>query len=313
MKKIFLLLLISLGFFSCSTDDDSYNNDPTPESSVVRLLSVNAITNQIELLNLGNSTVNVADYYLCLGPGRYPRVGDIAVGSTNLAPNQRVILNYELNEAAEGILLFTTNTFTSTDPEVLLDYIQYGAPNQVRVENAVIAGRWDNEANFIDGGSPYTFTGTADQFGSGFWESTFIESRVVRITEVNTTTNEIELSNFGNVSVNVGNYWLCLGPGNYEQISNIASGTTDLAPNQTVSITYNLGTAEGVGIFATNTFGSTDPEVLLDYMQYGGANQDRVNQAVQAGRWDSETNFVQGASPYRFNGNAADIGVTFWE
>ncbi|WP_299364135.1 hypothetical protein [Winogradskyella sp.] len=171
MKKIFLLLLITIGCFSCSSDDDSYNdNEPIPETSVVRLLSVNAITNEVEISNLGNATVNVENYYLCLGPGRYPRIGDIATGSTNLAPDQSVTLNYELSEAAEGILLFTTNTFTSTDPDVLLDYIQWGAPNQIRVENAVTAGRWDSASNFVQGNSPFRFNGNATDIGVTFWE-----------------------------------------------------------------------------------------------------------------------------------------------
>ncbi|MEM9680838.1 MAG: hypothetical protein AAF901_10990, partial [Bacteroidota bacterium] len=306
MKKTLLLLLVSIFIYSCS-DDDSYNGDdePTQDNSIARILQVNAITNQIVLSNLGTSTVDVGEYFLCLGPGRYPQVANIANGSTNLAPSQSVTLTYEINEAADGIGLFTTNTFNTSDPDVLLDYMQWGAPNQARVDQAVTAGRWDNATSFLDGSSPFTFSGDADEFGATFWNSTVVESRVIRILQVNTDSDEIVLSNFGNVNVNVGDYWLCLGPGNYAQVSNIANGSTDLGPNQQVTLSYNLSsTAEGIGIFATNTFGSSDPDVLLDYVQYGGANQDRVNQAVQAGRWDSETNFVQGASPYNFNGNA---------
>ncbi len=315
MKKIFLLLLTGL-IFSCSSDDDSYSggDDPVPNASVVRILQVNAVTDQVTLSNFGTTSVDVGSYWLCLGPGTYAQIADIATGSTTLSANQSITVSYEMNDAADGLGLFSTNSFQSTDPNVLLDYMQWGAPNQARVGQAVTAGRWDSATSFIVGDSPFTFTGEADEFGASFWEATVTESRVIRILEVNADTNEIVLSNFGNVSVDVADYWLCLGPGNYAQISNIASGSTNLSPNQEVTLTFNLSPiSEGLGIFTTNTFGSTDPDVLLDYVQWGAPNQDRVNQAVTAGRWDSAANFVADGSPYNFTGGADDFGVSFWE
>ena len=58
--------------------------------------------------------------------------------------------------------------------------------------------------------------------------------------------------------------------------------------NQSITLSYDVNpTSGGLSLFSVNTFGSTDPEVLIDYVQWGSANQARVNQAVTAGRWNN--------------------------
>ena len=148
-------------------------------------------------------------------PGTYVRVSDAASGSTNLAPNQSITLSYDVNEAADGLSIFSTNTFGSSDPNILLDYLQWGAGNQARVAQAVSAGRWDDANNFVAVGTSYNFTGEANEFGASFYETIGAEepTPLVRILQVDASTDRVWLSNFGSTSVDVGDYFLCLGPG----------------------------------------------------------------------------------------------------
>ncbi|WP_111684446.1 T9SS type A sorting domain-containing protein [Winogradskyella tangerina] len=278
--------------------------------AVIRVESVNTATDEISLINLGDATLDIGSYWLCLGPGSYVQVSNAAVGSTNLAPGENVSVAYNVDPVADGFSLFTTNSFSSSDPNILIDYVQWGAGNQPRVGQAVTAGRWDSASNFVSGESPYTFTGTATDFGSAFWAST---QDIIRILSVNTGTDEIVLSNFGTTTVDIGSYWLCLGPGSYVQVSNAAVGSTNLAPGEDVSVAYNVDpVADGFSLFTTNSFGSSDPDILIDYIQWGAGNQPRVGQAVTAGRWDNVNSFVSGDSPYTFAGTATDFGSAFW-
>ena len=315
MKNVFLLLTLTTLIFSCSSDDDT-NIIADLDQSIIRITQVNTDTDEVVISNFGSTSKDVGNYWLCLGPGTYVQFSAATNGSTNLSPNQSMTLSYDVNPTSGGLSIFSSNAFSSTDPEILLDYMQWGAGNQARADQAVTAGRWDDASSFIQDGSPYNFNGLASQFGSAFWDGTTVVNNtpgVLKISEVNTTTDQVSLINLGGTSIDVGDYWLCLGPGTYVQISNAVSGSTTLDPNQSLTIAYNVNpTADGLSVFSTNSFGSSDPDVLIDYVQWGAANQARVNQAVTAGRWDNASNFLQGGSPYNFNGEANDFGSTFW-
>ncbi len=314
MKKIFLALLLPLLAFNCSSDDDSSTEDVIIIDDgvpVVRISTVNTSTDEVTLTNLGDASIDVGSYWLCLGPGTYMQIDNGVTGSTTIAPNGNLTVAYDVNPSSGGLGVFSTNTFSSSDPEVLVDYVQWGGENQARVAQAVTAGRWDNVANFVSGGSPFTFNGEAEEIGSTFWSGTAMA--VLRISTVNTSTDEVTLTNLGDASIDVGSYWLCLGPGTYMQINNGVTGSTTIAPNGNLTVAYNVNPSNGgLGVFSTNTFSSSDPEVLVDYVQWGGENQARVAQAVTAGRWDNAANFVSGGSPFTFNGEAEEIGSTFW-
>ncbi|WP_299115545.1 hypothetical protein [uncultured Winogradskyella sp.] len=316
MKKFILLLLLPAFILSCSNDDDSIAIEENITPGVIRIAQVDAQADLVVLSNLGTTTTDVADYFLCLGPGTYVRVSDAANGSTNLAPNQSITLSYDVNEAADGLSIFSTNTFGSSDPNILLDYLQWGAGNQARVAQAVSAGRWDNVNNFVAVGTSYNFTGQANEFGASFYETIGAEepTPLVRILQVDASTDRVWLSNFGTTSVDVGDYFLCLGPGTYVRVSDATNGSTTIAPGANIMLDYDVNEAsDGLGIFSTNTFGSSDPSILLDYVQWGAPNQARVNQAVTAGRWDNANNFVANGSPYTFSGEGDEFGSTFWE
>lgn len=330
MKKIFLpLIMIATFIVGCSTDDDNANNnpDPVPDTGVdqdqdtnlgqaiIRITEVDAANDEVILTNLGDGALDIGDYFLCLGPGTYAQVSGLTSVSTDLEPNESVSLAYDMNPMADGLGVFASNDFATTDPSILIDYVQWGDANQPRVDQAVTAGRWDDVLNFVADGSPYLFNGSSTDFGSDFWEGTEAAGEgVLRILTVDTTSDQVTLTNLGGASIEVGDYFLCLGPGTYVQISNVANGSTMLTPDGTITLDYDMNpTQDGLSIFSTNSFNSSDPEILLDYVQWGGANQARVNQAVTAGRWDDVSNFVEGGSPYNYNGDSDDVGVSFWE
>ena len=318
MKKLFLVLILPILIFSCSTDDaeDIIITPDVLETGLIRITQVDAQQDIVVLTNLGTNTTDVSNYFLCLGPGTYVRVADATSNPTNLAPSQSVSLSYDVDEAADGLSIFSTNTFSSTDPNVLLDYIQWGAGNQARVDQAVTAGRWDNANNFLAVGASYNFTGEADEFGSTFYETVAPEEStpIIRILQVDAQQDLVWLSNFGTETVDVGDYFLCLGPGTYVRVSDATNNATEIAPGANLMLSYDVNpTADGLSIFSTNTFGSSDPSILLDYVQWGAGNQARVNQAVTAGRWDNANNFVPMGSPYTFNGEAEQFGSTFWD
>ena len=95
----------------------------------------------------------------------------------------------------------------------------------------------------------------------------------------------------------------------------IEDGDLELDPNETVTLGYDqLEIASGgLGLFSTNSFGSSDPEIFLDFMQYGAGNTQRAVQAVTAGRWDDAADFIQLGSPYftdNTGGNSAAWNAT---
>lgn len=326
MKKIFLPLFIVLVTLSCSSDDDNtitpeviVPDTETPEQEeeagpgIIRITEVDATNDLVVVTNLGDSTLELGDYFLCLGPGTYATISGLTSEDTAVAPNTSITLNYDVNETEDGLAVFATSEFSSSSPEVLLDYVQWGATNQSRVSQAVAAGRWDDVNNFASGVSVYTFGGNATDVGAAFWagEEAFT---AVRVLNVDAQGDLVTLTNLGNTGIDVGPYWLCLGPGTYVNVANVATGSTMLGANETITLPYNVNPATGgLGIFSTNTFGSSDPAILVDYVQWGAANQARSNQAVTAGRWDSADNFVTQADEYDFIGGAQDVGVTFWE
>lgn len=146
------------------------------------------------------------------------------------------------------------------------------------------------------------------------------------LTGVDTSTNDVTVTNLGDVEQDISSYWVCLGPGQYSQLSTltIESGDFTLSANESVTFDFpliageNADGAGGLGFFTTNSFGSTNPSVYIDFMQWGAPNQDRSAQAVTAGIWNSAEAFISCPSPYTTDGelggnptawNEADAGI----
>ncbi|MEO1652767.1 MAG: hypothetical protein AAFU64_04405, partial [Bacteroidota bacterium] len=116
----------------------------------------------------------------------------------------------------------------------------------------------------------------------------------------------------------------CLGPGQYNILSNYSnvSGDLNLEPNEEITFDLSSGSlnvqalpdADGsLLLFANTNFGSNSRDDIKDAIQWGAADGNRVSQAVNAGRWSSADDFVAGATPYNYIGGANDIGANFWE
>ncbi len=148
---------------------------------------------------------------------------------------------------------------------------------------------------------------------------------IVRLLNADPFGEQISLKNFGDAEADISDYFFCLGPGQYNALSDYSNvdGDLSLAPDETVTFDLTSGSQNvtalpddeaALALFAIGgNFGSSDPEILLDFLQYGNPNQNRVDQAVTAGRWTSEEDFVDGVGPFNYIGGAQDIGPDFWE
>jgi 1,4-alpha-glucan branching enzyme len=134
----------------------------------------------------------------------------------------------------------------------------------------------------------------------------------VRITEVNTTSGDITLTNMGGSVEDVSVYWLCNFPA-YDEISTLplVSGSTMLMAGMSVTVTWSDAVAATgeCGLYNTNSF--TSAAAIEDYMEWEVGGNTREFVAVSAGVWCTGE-FATGASPYSFTGGATDYCSAFW-
>ncbi|MEW7290527.1 hypothetical protein [Aquimarina sp. 2304DJ70-9] len=147
MKNIALYFVLgTLIFTSCNSDDDS---TPLPNTGVpdgVGNVVINEVNygddNLIELLNNGDASINLASYWLCLGPGRYLNIGSTTPvsGSIELGAGEFLVINWSQLRDSEGLGLYSTDSFTSSD--AIVDFVQWAAGGSARENVAVAAGIW---------------------------------------------------------------------------------------------------------------------------------------------------------------------------
>lgn len=138
---------------------------------------------------------------------------------------------------------------------------------------------------------------------------------LLKITEVNTVTNEITLKNFGQGTIDISLYKLI---SDNSQINNLSSmtivqGALNLSPQDDITLTgmpLEI-TGEGLALYAPAT-NFSDPTDLIDFVQWKtvGSSQEAI--AVGQGKWTSGT-LVQGDAPFKFIGNGANYGFNYWE
>jgi hypothetical protein len=317
MKKTLMLLALAGLFVACETesDDSTYNDpdpDPTPPAGSADIV-INELTylqGEVEVYNRGNASADISDYFLCLGPGTYVRVGDIITsGSANLQPGQFAVLNYDRSGETGGLGLYRNNAGFG-DAANLVSFVQWGAAGSPRENVAADAGLWTagdfiQVTNSEDNSIAYDGTGTA----SSDWAETSTvtlgqtnvvtapeETASVIINEVEYLINDqIELYNDGTIAVDLSDYWMCLGPGMYFRVgnsanTNIVSGNTLLQPGEFLVISpINLSVpdaAGGLGLYVDNSsFGNA--ETIRSFVQWGNAGNARENVAVGAGIWNA--------------------------
>ena len=288
---------------SCDSSSNNDDDDETPAEISVVLNEVQYVgTDRVEILNTGTTVADLSDYWLCLGPGTYVRLGDttpISGSVSALQPGGFLVLPYDLPDTDAGLGLYSTNEFANAD--AIVDFVQYGASGSARENVAVAAGIW-TEGDFVptvirDGSIIFDGEGngaedwaetTTPTFGAAN-ELTIPEPlrRSIVINEVEYIVNDyVELYNNGEVMVDLSSYWLCLGPGTYVQIGDVTpvSGSIDLAPGEFVVLPYTMPNSDaGLGLYSMNQFGN--PDAIVDFVQYGAGGSAREDVAVQAGIW----------------------------
>ena len=312
MKTKFIsLLLLILFIVSCSDDDVNVIEEPEVPISVV----LNEVKYQdgdwIEIFNNGDSTADLSDYWLCLGPGAYTRIGNITPlnGSiTNLQPGGYLVVPFTLPDDNAGLGLYSSNSFTSTD--AIVDFVQYGAAGSARESVAVAASLW-TAGDFIPtvGSANNSIVFDGEGNGVSNWaESTTVTAgaenvltvpvRSIVINEVQFGNRDlVELYNNGEIAVDLAPYWLCLGPGEYNQIGDLTpeSGNIILEPGAFLVVPFSMDDSEGLGLYSSNSFTSAD--AIIDFVQFGAAGSARENVAVSAGIWTAN----EYVSPVRLN------------
>lgn len=308
MKKFnYLLLAVLMLAVSCS-DDEGVSNEPTPNPVAAKKDVVfNEIKYQgnkdlIEIFNRGNQEADISEYWLCLGPGAYQKIGDLTPesGSTTIPAGGYLVVSYNLPDDKGGLGLYSTNAFTNS--EAIVDFVQYGDSGSARESIAASAGIW-TAGDFVpvvknaDNSIIYDGEGNGVMNWSETTQVTFGEKNVLMmpandtrsivINEVNYAKNKyIELWNNGSVAVDLSDYWLCLGPGQYIQVKNasIISGSAQLNPSEFLVINWDqLSDSAGLGLYSTNAF--TNSDAIVDFVQWGASGSARENVAVAAGIW----------------------------
>ncbi len=338
MKKYLFITALMALVWSCSEDDGTTGENPNPnppaENVSVVLNEVAYLEGSVEILNNGNTNVDLSDYFLCLGPGTYRRIGDLTTqGDLNLAPNGFLVVNYNMPNATGGLGLYINNS-DFTNAATLASFVQWGDAGNSREDVAVTAGLW-SAGDFIevsgDADNSIAFDGTGN--ASTDWAETttptlgeanivtepVAEVRSVIINEVEYLVNDqIELYNNGNVAVDLSNYWMCFGPGQYFRIgdaaaTSIVSGNVNLAAGEFLVISPVVLSAPddagGLGLYANND-GFGDAVNIRSFVQWGASGNVRESVAVEAGIWNAGgfvPNVASGSSiAFDGEGNTSD-------
>ena len=296
------LALSALALSSCNDDEGTEEVPMTSEVSVVLNEIQYQNGNLIEILNTGAGSADLSNFWLCLGPGTYERLGDITPQSgsvSDLAAGEFLVLPYELPDNSGGLGLYSSNEFTNA--QAIVDFVQWGAGGSAREDVAVAAGIWtagefvptvgnENNSIIFDGegnGAANWAETTQATLGA---ENQLIVPQPLRSVVLNEVQfgarNLIEIHNNGEVTVDLASYWLCLGPGSYVQIGSLTPerGDIQLAAGDFVVLPYNMPDDEGgLALYSMNHF--TNSEAIMDFVQWGAAGSAREDVAVAAGIW----------------------------
>jgi len=139
MKRIYLLAISVLLVLSSCTDTD---DNPSLDFPSVIITEVEYLGDLVELFNDGNITVDLSDYWFCIAPGTYKRIGDLPVqGNVLLEPGDFLVVDYGLDKGLGGLGLYSNNTDFSA-AENMVDFVQWGDAASPREDVAVAAGLW---------------------------------------------------------------------------------------------------------------------------------------------------------------------------
>lgn len=281
----------------------------------VRIFKVNGVEDKFYLKNFGNTSSDLSNYWVC-NLKSYAQINTLTTDAADLTLDPNEVIGFErtLDDENSDFGFYRNNTDFG-DAANMIDFMQYGADQGTngRVDVAVTKGIW-TAGEFVDGFSPFEYDGDGTQNGASNWTGGTGMSNV-RIFKVNGSEDKFYLKNFGDVTADLTNYWIC-NTKSYEQMNNLTTDATDLMldPDEVIGFDRVLDDASSdVGFYRNNTdFG--DEANMIDFMQYGadiGAN-GRVDVAVRKGIWTTGE-FVDGTAPLTYEGNGDENGASFWE
>ncbi len=133
----------------------------------------------------------------------------------------------------------------------------------------------------------------------------------VRIVSVSPQEDKFVLKNFSDIPEDISALRLCALL-KYASVKSLNANTDIvLQPGESTELTWNLNDVDSdLGLYtASGSFGSAAN--ILDFVQYGAANNGRENVAVAAGIWVDD-DFVASNEKIYFSGEATDHDVSFW-
>jgi hypothetical protein len=145
----------------------------SPLTAQVRMVSVDPANQHITIKNFGAAT-DISSYRLC-ALFEYANLNSmfvsIVTGDYALLTDEEVTIQWNastgFNATASDVGLYLSGG-SFADPSLMVDFVQYGAPNLGRQNIAVSAQLWV-EGTFITGSGPWVYTGTGAENGVNFW------------------------------------------------------------------------------------------------------------------------------------------------
>ncbi|MEO1052126.1 MAG: hypothetical protein AAFX87_15950 [Bacteroidota bacterium] len=289
----------------------------------VRILEVDPIADEFTFKNFGDATIDISDFRLCSKFDYTPDLSSLTIesGSLTLAPDAEVTISgWTIDDVSADLGLFTAGT-TNADfgnPDMMVDFMQYGSAGNGRESVANTKGIW-TAGDFIDGGAPFEYTGNGTQNGLTFWDAqASTQTSNLRIVSVDPVNNEFTFRNFGDLAVDISDYRLCSKFTYTSDLTSLTleSGSLNVDPDASVTLSgFDIDNASAdFGIFLPGSsnadFGQAS--MMVDFIQYGSAGNGREGVANTAGIWTAG-DFVEGGAPFNYTGNGDDNGLNFWE
>ena len=302
-------------FSACGDDDGDIDPGGSPGTANVRITAVDAANDQITLRNFGTADEDISGYFFC-NQRVYVGFSSTANNGTDLtlSPNEEIVFTVTIADDASDVAIYDRGgSFTS--PDAMVDFMQYGASfagSGGREDVAVAKGIW-TAGDFIEDGSPFTYVGDGSTTGVATWDGVAVTSNV-RLTLVDPINDLVTLKNFGTGDQDISGYFFCRRKG-YVGVGSLTpvSGDLMLSADEEAQFSITIDdTSSDFALYANNSgFGSA--ENILDFFQFGEniADAGRIDVAVAAGIWAAGA-FVEGNSPFNYEGDGDENGATFW-
>ncbi|MBT8218781.1 MAG: hypothetical protein KJP00_03100, partial [Bacteroidia bacterium] len=250
--------------------------------SLTESIVINEITywggDTIELWNVGHDTVDISSWWFC-SRFDYGQVSSMNLesGSLMLVPGKYAVLTgFALDDASADLGLY--NSFDFSNPEAMVDFIQYGTDGIGRESVASVKGIW-TAGTFIpfvsQSGNSISYDGSGNDPSNWMEESnaTYGNDNTNQSQNVGTTYSNIPLPE-NNTGAPIDYYiYAALGKDNsmIPACSLLTSAIITVNPIPTVTITEDqiicsgdtasLSVAGGVSYMWTPTFGLSDPSL----------------------------------------------------